>query len=109
MKVLHVVFGFHPDPPGGTELYVEALAQALTGVGVDSVVAAPGTADARYQHAGLDVRRFAVQPGGVDIEALYGDGDAHAAQAFARALDDVRPDILHQHAITPACSAQLIA
>ena len=41
MKVLHVPFGYYPDPVGGTEVYVAELASALRRLGIDSAVAAP--------------------------------------------------------------------
>ena len=108
MKVLHVVFGFAPDPAGGTEIYVEELCRELEPLGVQAVVAAPGPLDVAYDHRGLPVRRFAVSSGEVDLDDLYGGGDAHAAAAFERILDEEQPDVLHQHALTSACSARLI-
>jgi glycosyltransferase involved in cell wall biosynthesis len=108
MKVLHVAFSFAPDPPGGTEIYVEELCRQLQALGVQGVVAAPGARDAAYDHRGLRVRRFGISGGQIDLEDLYGGGDAHAANAFERILDEERPDVLHQHALTSACSAQLI-
>jgi glycosyltransferase involved in cell wall biosynthesis len=108
MKVLHVAFSFAPDPPGGTEIYVEELCGQLKALGVQGVVAAPGPRDTAYDHRGLRVRRFGISAGGVNLEDLYGGGDARAADAFERILDEERPDVLHQHALTSACSVQLI-
>jgi len=107
VKTLHVVFSFPPDPPGGTELYVAALCRELNTLGDDAVVAAPGHKNGRYHHDGLTVHRFAMQEGPVDLTSLYGDGDLVAAGHFERILGDERPDILHQHAVTPACSTRL--
>jgi glycosyltransferase involved in cell wall biosynthesis len=108
VKTLHVVFSFPPDPPGGTELYVAALCRELGALGVESVIAAPGATDARYRHDGLTVRRFGMQDGRLDLNALYGGGDPVAAENFDRILREERPDLLHQHALTPACSVQLV-
>ncbi len=108
MKTLHVVFSFPPDPPGGTELYVAALCRELKAQGLEANVAAPGAKDSRYRHDGLTVRRFEMQEGALGLGALYGDGDDVAAESFERLLDEERPDLVHQHAITPACSIQLI-
>ena len=47
MTVLHVTYSFPPDPPGGTELYVEALSRELAAIGVRSVIVAPETASDR--------------------------------------------------------------
>lgn len=106
MKTLHIVFSFPLDPPGGTELYVAALCRELKAIGIDWVVAAPGAKNARYRHDGLTVRRFQ-QDAGLDLAALYGEGDRLAAENFERLLDEERPDIVHQHAITPGCSIQV--
>jgi glycosyltransferase involved in cell wall biosynthesis len=107
--VLHVPYVFFPDPPGGTEIYVDALCRALRADAVDCVVAAPADRDTRYAVDGLDVRRFASAGSGASLETLYGAGDPVASASFARVLDDVRPDIVHQHALSPACSADLVA
>jgi glycosyltransferase involved in cell wall biosynthesis len=107
VKVLHVVYSYPPDPPGGTEIYVATLVRALQGLGVSSVIAAPASQDAAYEHEGTPVRRFATMRGPMPLEALYGVDDA-AAASFARVLDDERPRVLHMHALTSACSSKLI-
>ena len=107
MKVLQVPFGFPPDPVGGTEVYVEGLARALREYGVESVVAAPGSARA-YDHHGLAVRRFEATSGPIDPAVLYGPGDPVAARAFGRILDEERPDVVHLHAFTPAVSLRSV-
>lgn len=107
MKALHVTFGFPPDPPGGTELYVMALCRALDAHGVKSVVAAPGPRQQAYNFEGISVRRFAINQHDIDLAELYGEGDPRAAAAFDLVLDEVRPDVVHQHALTAACSLQL--
>lgn len=108
MKVVHVAYGYWPGSVGGTEQYVAALARELRGRGVESVIAAPGSDDARYRHDGVNVRRFVHTSNAVSIESLYGDGDARAADAFDRILVDERPDLVHQHAWSPACSIALV-
>jgi glycosyltransferase involved in cell wall biosynthesis len=108
MKTLHVAYGFPPDPPGGTELYVQALCYELERLGIQSVVAAPGSRDEAYTHAGVAVRRFAHAGDDLDLASVYGGEDPRAATAFQRILDEERPDVLHQHALTSACSARLI-
>jgi glycosyltransferase involved in cell wall biosynthesis len=108
MKVLHVVYSAPPDPPGGTEIYVAGLSRALAPLGVTSVVSAPGPVDARFEHAGLQVRRFEMQSDHLTVEELYGDGDSLAAAAFGRLLDAENPDVVHQHALTAACSTRLV-
>jgi glycosyltransferase involved in cell wall biosynthesis len=108
MKTLHVTFSYPPDPPGGTELYVGALCRALEAQGGDAIVAAPGPKNERYAHGGLSVRRFVTQAHLANINAIYGVGDAAAADAFDDILSEERPDLVHQHALTPACSVRLV-
>lgn len=108
MKSLHVPFGFYPDVVGGTEVYVAALASSLEGQGHQTAVAAPGPAATEYLYDGMRVHRFAVSERVADASELYGDGDLNAAEGFARILDHERPDIVHLHAFTRACSVQLV-
>ena len=108
MKLLHVPFCFYPDPVGGTEIYVEGLAREQQWRGDTVVVAAPAEEDATYRHDGLRVRRFAVNPNVSGPRELYGEGDPHAAAAFARILDEERPAVVHLHAFTPAISLRLV-
>jgi len=108
MKLLHVPFTFYPDPAGGTEIYVQGLAREQQRLGSSVIVAAPAEQNAAYRHDGLMVRRFAVCPTVKDPRELYGDGDPHAAEAFARILDEERPDVVHLHAFTRAVSLRLV-
>jgi len=108
VKILHVTYGYWPDPVGGTEQYVAALSRELRHLGVESIVAAPGPADDRYEHDGIQVRRFRHLADGASLEALYGDGDVRAAEAFDEILNDEAPDLVHQHAWSPACSIALV-
>lgn len=108
MKVLHVTFTYAPDPAGGTEVYVDGLSHALIRDGVECVVAAPGPRDDRYAIDGLAVRRFGCAPGEQSLDVLYGSGDPAASTAFDRVLADERPDVVHQHALSPACSTDLL-
>jgi glycosyltransferase involved in cell wall biosynthesis len=108
VKTIHIAYSFAPDPIGGTEVYVEGLCRELEGLGVEAVVAAPATADAAYAHRGLRVRRFGTGRPGRRLTQLYGAGDPVALRAFERLLDDERPDLVHQHAVSPACSVELM-
>ena len=104
MKIVHVPFCFRPDPVGGTEVYVEALAGEQRRRGMDVVVAAPAPVEGRYELDGLEVRRFSSSVS-LDLHALYGGGDMVARRAFSRLVDVEQPDIVHLHAFTPAVSA----
>ena len=108
MKVLHVTYSFAPDPMGGTEVYVGDMCRRLDALGVANVIAAPADRSQVYEVDGRRVHRFPVQPRPDDLEALYGAGDAQAADAFDAVLIEEQPDLVHQHALTPACSAEVI-
>jgi glycosyltransferase involved in cell wall biosynthesis len=108
VKSLHVTFGFLPDPVGGTEVYVEALARRLRSWGMPAIVAAPGVRSERYLHDGLTVYRFAIGDRPQDLAELYGEGDAGAAAEFGALLDDERPDLVHLHAFTRGVSLRLV-
>ena len=104
MKIIHVPYVYHPDPCGGTEVYVAMLCRSLKEqAGVVNVVAAPGGEARTYEHGGLRVRRFATHPL-LTQEMMYGEGDPAAADGFAGILDEEAPDVVHFHAFTPAVS-----
>lgn len=106
MKSLHLVYSFPPDPPGGTEIYVDGLCRSLLARGDEALVVAPDRADRAYSLNGLCVRRFEIDPDAIDVDALYGRGEASAAEAILRIVDRERPDVVHQHALTSACSVE---
>ena len=108
MKSVHVPFGFYPDPVGGTEVYVAALATALTRQGHPAIIAAPALEDADYLYQGLPVHRFAAPDRVSDVSELYGAADPEAGRRFARILDREQPDVFHMHAFTRACSVGLV-
>jgi hypothetical protein len=70
MKVIHVPFSYHPDPVGGTELYVEALARQQIREGMESLVAAPAQRPDAYRHRDVSVRRFPVAEQVANIREL---------------------------------------
>lgn len=105
--VVHVPYTFFPDPSGGTEVYVQALACEQIRRGMAAMVAAPAGGDSSYVFEGLRVRRFSVNPSNT-LDDLYGEGDVHAARAFARILDEEDPDLVHLHAFTSAVSLRLV-
>jgi glycosyltransferase involved in cell wall biosynthesis len=108
LKILHLPFGFYPDPIGGTEVYVASLASQLVCLGAKVVVAAPADRADAYEHNGLRVRRFIVTKKVNDVRELYGRGDATAAQQFGNILDEERPDVVHLHALTRGVSLRLV-
>jgi glycosyltransferase involved in cell wall biosynthesis len=107
MRVLHVPYSYFPDPAGGTEVYVNALARSQRSLGCDAAVAAPAEAAFTYEHDGISVWRFPVSPN-LNLRELYGEGDKVAAKAFGQILDDFSPDVVHLHAVTSAISVRLV-
>jgi glycosyltransferase involved in cell wall biosynthesis len=107
VKTLHLVYSFPPDAPGGTEVYVAGLCRRLREQGVEAVVAAPAVHPAQYEFQGMRVVRYERQEGTLDLEALYGVGDRVALEAFERVFESERPDLVHLHALTAACPAEL--
>lgn len=108
MKVLQVPFTYHPAPCGGTEIYVEALAQRLQAHGVESVIAAPAQQNETLERNGLCVRRYALSEQVDDLRDLYGEGDATAAANFERVLEEERPTVVHLHAQTRGVSLRMV-
>jgi len=107
-KILHIPFTFYPDPIGGTEIYVEALAKELNRFQVESVIVAPGAVNTSYIHAGLRVRRYEICKNTIDLYSLYGAGDLIAEDSFAAILDEEKPEIVHLHALTSAISLRTV-
>jgi len=107
LKILHLPFGYFPDIHGGTEVYVAALCRALNVLGHESLVAAPGTALARYRHDGIDVHRYPVDDEVTDRDR-NGEGDPVAAAHVSRIIDEVQPDIIHLHALTSGVSLRVL-
>ena len=111
LKAIHVPYTFAPDPGGGTEIYVEALARELRSCGVESLIVAPSSSevDESYNHQGLRVRRYREGPQSRSmLREIYGSGSAEAAAGFAQILDEERPDLIHIHAFTRAVSVLLV-
>ena len=108
---MHVPFTFAPDPIGGTEIYVDALAHGLQFYGIESLILAPSSAGRQeaYEHNGLRVRRYGTWAESQHmLRELYGEGDPTAAAEFAQILDEERPDAVHLHAFTRGVSLLLV-
>jgi glycosyltransferase involved in cell wall biosynthesis len=108
MKLLHVLPWYLPESVGGTEIYVDDLAQALRPLGWESTVAIPGVEAEQRSHNGIDVLKFAASQE-LDIDAVNGGGDSVAAANFNRLVHALQPDCVHIHALTAHISAQLVA
>ena len=103
LRILHVLFGYYPDPIGGTEVYVEALARYQSESGLQVCIAAPGAQDAHYQHMGIEVFRFELNPS-EDLADLYGEGDPRGAESLERIVKNFKADVVHFHAFTRGVS-----
>lgn len=104
MKVLHVPYSFPPDLPGGTEVYVAALAREMSRRGTDSVVAAPTSAPGSpsYSVDGVRVHRFSLPDSEPSLPVLYGARDDKRLAALMTVVNAESPDIVHFHSYTPA-------
>jgi glycosyltransferase involved in cell wall biosynthesis len=104
MKVLHIPYTYYPDVPGGTEVYVAALARELATLGTASVIAAPTAddGDPSYVVEGVPVHRLSTSPGLASLSNLYGRGDPRMARAVMNVVAAHRSDVVHFHAYTPA-------
>ncbi|MFI5300969.1 MAG: glycosyltransferase [Polyangiales bacterium] len=92
---------------GGTEVYVDGLAQALRDHDVESIVCAPAESSSGYEHRGLRVRRFAIDEA-TELSDVYGAPSARATREFEAILDDERPHVVHLHAHTRGTNATLL-
>jgi glycosyltransferase involved in cell wall biosynthesis len=107
MKILHLPFTYHPDPVGGTEVYVAALARELTEFGVHSEIVAPGGVASTSMIDGIRVHRLAIAPLRSAGET-YGEGDPQTAGAFESLLDREQPDLVHFHARSRGVSLRML-
>jgi len=108
MKIIHLPFCFHPDPMGGTEVYVEALARELTKLGITNIICAPSTTNQSYLYNQLSIRRFAINQEIKHLKEIYGEGDEKGALEFSHILDKEKPDLIHFHAFTRGVSLKLV-
>jgi glycosyltransferase involved in cell wall biosynthesis len=108
MKVLHVPFCYFPDPVGGTEVFVEALARQQKDKGLQVAIAAPGAKRESYRHQDIPVCRFVVSGPVQDLSELYGKGIPKAAEAFDEILSTEKPDIVHLHSFTGGLSMGVV-
>lgn len=106
VRVLHVPYTYFPDASGGAEVYVQALATQLGGLGWRSAIAAPAASAARYESEGLAVHRFAIDPV-PRLDYAYGAPDPVAEQGFGEIVGRLKPQIVHLHARTAAVSDAL--
>lgn len=109
MRIAHLTFGYYPDPVGGTEVYVRALAQEQKHIGHHVVIVAPGNQYAHYEHEGFAVYRYGVKNNVDNVAELYRATESVSVQDFEQMLDAVRPDVLHVHGYTAAVTRELLS
>ena len=104
MKVLHIPYTYHPDPVGGTEVYVADLTAELLRFGIESIVAAPSAAGGgrEYVHDGVRVSRLPVTRDAAGLRYVYGAGDPIARAAVLELVRRHAVDVVHFHSYTPA-------
>jgi glycosyltransferase involved in cell wall biosynthesis len=102
VRILHLLSHFYPEPVGGTEAYVAALAGEQIRRGYTVAVAAPSAGGQEYTHDGLRVIRYPVSA----PERMLHDVSARleAAASLGGVLDRESPNVLHLHDFTPAIS-----
>ncbi|MBR8829543.1 MAG: glycosyltransferase [Gomphosphaeria aponina SAG 52.96 = DSM 107014] len=107
-KIIHLPFCFYPDPMGGTEVYVEALARELTRLGIINIICAPSASNQAYTYNQLSIRRFALNQEIKHLKEIYGEGDEKGALEFTCILETEKPDLIHLHAFTRGVSLKLV-
>ncbi len=99
MKIVHVCGWYFPDPDGGSETYVTALASRLSAAGHQIAVAAPdpvGNAERTYRHEGFAVYRYPV-PSRPTREESDHRVVARGAERLHAWFRQTRPDVVHFH------------
>ncbi|MGQ0561625.1 MAG: glycosyltransferase [Gemmatimonadota bacterium] len=108
MKIAHLPFCYYPDPVGGTEIYVRALALEQKRAGHDPIIIAPADQASVYEHEGLRVYRYRVDSQVADIAELYAAENSVDAAGFDRILSTEMPAVLHVHGYTRAVSENVL-
>lgn len=102
-RILLLSGWYPPDTLGGTEAYVESLAEELVAIGFEVAIGAPhnGDGERRYEHRGVSVYRWPA--GRFDTRAkARGDLPPEHLDAFAAWLRSQSPDLVHIHSLTSA-------
>lgn len=101
MKILLVAHGYPPELIGGTELYVQGLAQALVRAGQEVAVVAGSIEPvsqagvSRHDDSGIRVHR--IHRADLYFDHWQKSFSSRATQMFAAILRAERPDLVHVH------------
>ncbi len=116
MRVLHLIHQFYPEYVGGSEHYTRSVAAALNTSGHAAAVfhraAGRGQGWLRSEAAGVPVYRAWHGSMSPARRFAAGFGDGALARAWAEAVADFRPDVVHwQHSmgLPTALAGQLTA
>jgi glycosyltransferase involved in cell wall biosynthesis len=99
VKIVQLCGWYFPDSLGGTEIYVEALAERLRAGGHDVVIAVPepgADAERTYEHRGVTVYRYPIAATPTRREARHDDA-VRGAEHLHGWLMRQRPDVVHMH------------
>lgn len=99
-------YTWFPDPCGGTEIYVQALAAELASLGWQSevAVASPKVTELVTDHRMRLTSHRVPTPSQMRQAELYGAGEPTSAAVFSRLLKEKKPSVVHFHAFTPSVS-----
>lgn len=91
---------YFPNSVGGTEAYVQALAQDLTAYGYNVCVVVPSVDEQEhhYEHNGTTVYRYPVEEKPSRRDLRNGEPPEHFDR-FKHWLETWRPDVIHFHSV----------
>jgi glycosyltransferase involved in cell wall biosynthesis len=107
VRIIQATGFYYPDSSGGTEAYVRSLIKELKIHEIDSIVAAPSSAEllpVKYNFDGVEVFRYPV-PDKWHSEEIQGRKQPRGFEVFEDWLRAQRADIYHQHSWTTGCGA----
>lgn len=111
MHIVHALGWYFPDALGGTEVYVNGLAQRLKKRGYQVSVAAPlrGIDEPReYDHETVPVFRYPLRGANARREECQARVPTRGSEIFLAWLAQQRPDLLHVHTLLPGISVHEI-
>src|ERR1700687_5753882 len=107
MKIILALGWYFPDALGGTEVYVNGLAQRLKKRGHQVSVVAPlrGIEESReYEHEDIPVFRYPLRGSSATSDECQIRMRARGSEVLLEWLAKQRPDLLHVHTLLPGIS-----
>ncbi len=104
MKIVLALGWYFPESLGGTEVYVNGLAQRLKKRAHQVSVAAPlrGIKESQnYEHEGVPVFRYPLRGSSATRDECQVRGSARGSELLLEWLVEQRPNILHVHTLLP--------